>query len=243
MCSEALTRHVRADQLAGVRVVVISADPNSMDLDSDSVASSLQDLGCHVEHHYLDCRDIEEAAVSRRPNIVVVEGGDNLLMASQARRQLHAIPRFAGTPMLLVTTVARLPALDFRLGFDDFVLSPIVPAELYARIRQIDWRTADFGSDEGIKIGDLVIDIAGREVLLAGRTLVFPHQEFELLRFLARNRGRVYTREQLLDHVWGDDYRVGTRTVDIHVRRLRSKLGPAVGSLIVTVRNVGYKML
>jgi DNA-binding response OmpR family regulator len=121
------------------------------------------------------------------------------------------------------------------------VLMPIVPAELYARMRQVDWRTATFGSDELLKIDDLVIDIAGYEVRLGGRRIELTHQEFELLRYLGQHRGRVFTREALLERAWGYRYAGGTRTVDIHVRRVRAKLGEA-GSLIETVRNVGYKM-
>ena len=85
----------------------------------------------------------------------------------------------------MAITVARLSALDFSIGFDDFVLMPIVPAELYARLRQLDWKSATFGSDEVIKIDDLVIDIAGYEARIAGRRIDLTHQEFELLRFLA----------------------------------------------------------
>jgi DNA-binding response OmpR family regulator len=144
-------------------------------------------------------------------------------------------------PILIAVTVARLPSLDFSIGFDDFVLMPIVPAELYARMRQLDWKSATFGSDEVIKIDDLLIDIAGYEARIAGRRLDLTHQEFELLRFLAQHRGRVFTRQALLERAWGYAYAGGTRTVDIHVRRVRSKLGQA-GELIETVRNVGYKM-
>ncbi|NVB81297.1 MAG: response regulator transcription factor [Kofleriaceae bacterium] len=118
---------------------------------------------------------------------------------------------------------------------------PIVPAELYARLRQLDWKSATFGSDEVIKIDDLLIDIAGYEARIAGRRIDLTHQEFELLRFLAQHRGRVFTRQALLERAWGYQYAGGTRTVDIHVRRVRSKLG-VTGELIETVRNVGYKM-
>ena len=111
-----------------------------------------------------------------------------------------------------------------------------------ARVRQLDWRSATFGSDEVIKIGDLLIDIAGYEASWNGRKLGLTHQEFELLRFFAQNRGKVFTREQRLSKVWGYRYYGGSRTVDIHVRRVRAKLGPVAGGLIATVRNVGYKM-
>jgi len=121
-------------------------------------------------------------------------------------------------------------------------LKPVVPAELYTRLRQLDWRSATFGSDDLIKVESLVIDVAGYEARVEGRRLELTHQEFELQRFLAQNRGRVYSREQLLSKVWGYRYYGGSRTVDIHVRRLRSKLGAVAGGLIETVRNVGYKM-
>ena len=87
---------------------------------------------------------------------------------------------------LIAVTLPRLVALDFSVGFSDFVLMPIVPAELYARMRQVDWRTATFGSEEVLKIDDLVIDIAGYEVRIGGRRIELTHQEFELLRFLAQ---------------------------------------------------------
>jgi DNA-binding response OmpR family regulator len=125
---------------------------------------------------------------------------------------------------------------------NDFILMPLVPAELYARLRQLDWKTSTFGSEEVLKIEDLVIDVAGYEARLGGRRLELTHQEFELLRFLGQHRGRVFTRDQLLERVWGYQYAGGTRTVDIHVRRVRAKLGATAGGLIETVRNVGYKM-
>jgi DNA-binding response OmpR family regulator len=171
-----------------------------------------------------------------------VDAQDETGLAKIARRSLSIYEPLLETPTLLVTSLSRLSAIDFSMGFTDFVLSPILPAELYARLRQIDWRTAAFGSDEIVKIGDLVIDLAGYEVQLAGRQIEFTHQEFELLRFLAENRGRVYSREQLLQRVWGYEYGGGTRTVDIHVRRLRAKLDSNTAGMIVTVRNVGYKM-
>lgn len=190
-----------------------------------------------------DLGDLDEDELLRNaPAIVVVDAGDELIRANRCRRKIASYDALSETPTLLALTVPRLSALDFSAGFDDFVLRPIVPAELYARLRQLDWKTSAFGTDEVIKAGDLVIDMAGYEAHLAGRRLDFTHQEFELLRFLAQNRGRVFTREQLLQKVWGYKYAGGTRTVDIHVRRVRAKLGVRAGSLIETVRNVGYKM-
>src|SRR5690606_23444955 len=178
----------------------------------------------------LDLGDLDEEALMRRaPDIVVIDAGDELHRARGCLRKISASGLRSEVPTLLVTTVPRLSGMDFSLGFDDFVLSPIVPAELYARLRQLDWRMAAFGSEEVIKVGELVIDAAGYEARLGGRRLDFTHQEFELLKFLAHNRGRVYTRDQLLQKVWGYEYMGGTRTVDIHVRRIRAKLGASMG--------------
>jgi DNA-binding response OmpR family regulator len=201
------------------------------------------DLGCRVTACRFDLGDLDEEDLERRPpTIVLLDAGDELQRAVLARRKLDDVPPVADTPTLLVVTLPRLAGLDFSLGFDDFTLRPIVPAELYGRLRQLDWRTAAFGSEETIKIGDLVIDLAGYEVSVAGRRLDLTHQEFELLRFLAQNRGRVFTRDQLLQKVWGYQYAGGSRTVDIHVRRLRAKLGPVQSGIITTIRHVGYKM-
>ena len=222
---------------------MVSDEPASGPPDPESALAVLIDLGCPVTTCRFDLGDLDEEALTRQvPTLVVLDAGDELQRAVLARRRLDEIPPVADTPTLLVVGVPRLPALDFSLGFDDFLLRPIVPAELYARLRQLDWRTAAFGSEETIKIGELVIDLAGYEVTLGGRRLDLTHQEFELLRFLAQNRGRVFTRDQLLQKVWGYQYTGGTRTVDIHVRRLRAKLGPVQSGLITTIRHVGYKM-
>ncbi len=226
-----------------VRVVVLCAEPEAADRDPESISSILRDLGCDVRSGRFDAGDLSEEELWKRPaTIVVVDAGDELERAQRCVRKLGSFAPLAEVPLLLALTVARLPGLDFSTGVHDFVLKPVVPAELYARLRQIDWKNATFGSDEVIKVGDLVIDVAGYEAKLRGRRVDLTRQEFELLRFLAQNRGKVFTREQLLQKVWGYRYYGGSRTVDIHIRRVRAKLGAVVGGLIETVRNVGYKM-
>jgi DNA-binding response OmpR family regulator len=224
-----------------VRAVVICADPDTAG-QPGSVTAILGELGCRVTTGRFDLGglDLDELG-DRPPTVVIVEAGDDVPRAHKTIKRIRDEGPLVEVPTLVAVTVARLPALDFSIGFDDFLLMPIVPAELYARMRQLDWRTATFGSDEILKIDDLVIDIAGYEVRLAGRRVELTHQEFELLRYLAQHRGRVFTREALLERAWGYRYAGGTRTVDIHVRRVRSKLGEA-GNIIETVRNVGYKM-
>jgi DNA-binding response OmpR family regulator len=226
-----------------VRVVLLCAEPEGAPRDPESIASILGDLGCQVTLGRFDLGGLdEEDLLKRPPTIIVVDAGDELERGNRCLRAIGSCAPLAETPVLLAVTVPRLNAVDVSTGFDDFILRPVVPAELYARMRQLDWKTATFGSEEVIKAGELVIDVAGYEVHLRGRRVDFTHQEFELLRFLAQNRGRVFTREQLLQKVWGYQYGGGTRTVDIHVRRVRAKLGAVAGSLIETVRNVGYKM-
>lgn len=224
-----------------VRVIVICAEPERGD-EPGTVAGLLTDLGCRATLGRFDLGGLDLDAIAQQPpTVVIVEAADDVGRAHKSIKRMRDEGPLVEVPILIAVTVARLPALDFSIGFDDFVLMPVVPAELYGRMRQLDWRTATFGSDEVLKIDDLVIDIPGYEVKLGGRRVELTHQEFELLRFLGQHRGRVFTREALLERAWGYRYAGGTRTVDIHVRRVRSKLGDA-GMLIETVRNVGYKM-
>ena len=221
---------------------MICADPERAVREPGSCATLLVELGGRVSLGRFDLGGLDyDELAAHPPEVVVVEAGDDLVRAQKAIQKIRDGGPLLEVPVLVAVTVARLPALDFSIGFDDFVLMPLVPAELYGRMRQLDWKSATFDSDEVIKIDDLVIDIAGYEARIAGRRIDLTHQEFELLRFLAQHRGRVFTRQALLERAWGYQYAGGTRTVDIHVRRVRSKLGNA-GELIETVRNVGYKM-
>ena len=226
-----------------MRALVICVEPAGSRDDRTSIAAHLTDLGGAITLARFDLGDLDERAVAAAPpTVVVIDAGDDVPRALRTVKKLRSGGSLAEVPILIALPLARLPGLDLSAGFDDFVLTPLVPAELYARVRQLDWRAAAFGSDELVKIDELVIDLAGHEARLAGGKLGLTHQEFELLAFLAQHRGRAFTRDQLLERVWGDAYTGGTRTVDIHVRRLRAKLGPTAGELIETVRNLGYKL-
>lgn len=235
-------------QALAMRALVLCADPGTTGSDPESALSILQDLGCRVIASRFDLADLDVESIAQHPPmIVVVEARDHVVLATQACSLLSGFPSLAHTPTLLVTSLARLATVKLTQGFDDFIITPIVPTELYARMRQLDWKAAAFGSDEIVKLGMLVINVAAHEVHVGARKIEFTHQEFELLRFLAQNRGRVYSREQLLEQVWGYEYDGGPRTVDIHVRRVRAKLGGvsagvSMAGLIVTVRGVGYKV-
>ncbi len=150
-------------------------------------------------------------------------------------------------PLLLVTTEGGLTAVTAEWGFDDVVLDTAGPAEVEARLRLSIGRlagAAGIDDDLGeIRRGDVTIDEATYTAKVRGRVLDLTFKEFELLKFLAQHPGRVFTRAQLLQEVWGYDYYGGTRTVDVHVRRLRAKLGTEHDMLIGTVRNVGYRFV
>src|SRR5262249_42524998 len=131
-------------------------------------------------------------------------------------------------------------------GVDDVLLDGSGPAEVEARLRLAIGRVKAAEEDElppEIRAGDVVIDEAAYTARVRGRVLDLTYKEFELLKHLAQHPGRVFTRAQLLQEVWGYDYYGGTRTVDVHVRRLRAKLGPEHEALIGTVRNVGYRFV
>jgi DNA-binding response OmpR family regulator len=148
--------------------------------------------------------------------------------------------------MILITTEGGLSATSADWGFDDVILDSAGPAEVDARIRVAIGKLealriqADPTSGE-IKSGDVIIDEKSYTAKIKGRALDLTYKEFELLKYLAQHPGRVFTRSQLLQEIWGYDYFGGTRTVDVHIRRLRSKLGTEFEAIIGTVRNVGYR--
>jgi DNA-binding response OmpR family regulator len=229
-----------------VRILLVTQTPEHAANEPESPAAALRDLGCDVRALGFDLGG-EEGGLdeddlgAHPPQVVLLDARERLETAYSCLKTLRDLPPLASTPSMIAVSLSRIASLDMRAA-DDFVLVPVVPAELYARLRQLDWRFAAFSADERLKIGDLHIDLAGYEAHLRDRKLELTHQEFELLKYLAQHRGKVWTREQLLSKVWGYRYFGGTRTVDIHVRRLRAKLGSPADGMIETVRNVGYKM-
>jgi DNA-binding response OmpR family regulator len=148
-------------------------------------------------------------------------------------------------PLLAVVTEGGLAAVTAEWGADDVILHTAGPAEVEARLRLAIGRKATLApaAPDEIRSGDLSIDEATYTARLRSRALDLTFKEFELLKFLAQHPGRVFTRAHLLQEVWGYDYFGGTRTVDVHVRRLRAKLGTEHEALIGTVRNVGYRFV
>jgi DNA-binding response OmpR family regulator len=171
-------------------------------------------------------------------DLIFVDARQDLASA----KSLCKILRTTGlnVPLMLILTEGGLTAVSPDWGVDDVVLETAGPAEVDARIRLVIGRSVEDKSSTKIQASGVVIDEASYSAKVHGRPLDLTFKEFELLRFLATHPSRVFTREQLLSEVWGYDYFGGTRTVDVHVRRLRAKLGD-LESLIGTVRNVGYR--
>jgi DNA-binding response OmpR family regulator len=150
------------------------------------------------------------------------------------------------TPIVVITTEGGLSAINADWQIADVILDTAGPAEVDARIRIVIGKDAltqlaKNPSLKEIRSGEVVIDEDSYTAKIKGRTLDLTFKEFELLKYLAQHPGRVFSRSQLLQEIWGYDYFGGTRTVDVHIRRLRSKLGPEFESVIDTVRNVGYR--
>lgn len=174
--------------------------------------------------------------------LVLVDARDNLAGARDLCRMLSS--GGAAVPVVAIVNEGGLVVVNGEWGADDVLLPTAGPAEIDARIRLRTTRRSGEPSASGpITVGDLVIEEETYTARLRGRALELTYKEFELLKHLAMHAGRVFTRVQLLQEVWGYDFFGGTRTVDVHIRRLRAKLGPEHEAMIGTVRSVGYKFV
>jgi DNA-binding response OmpR family regulator len=145
-------------------------------------------------------------------------------------------------PLLLVVAAFQLTELELREDlFDDFCVIPWQPREIEARIARLFWRTGRGSRPELVEYGSLILNLETYQAAVGRRPLDLTYMEYELLKFLATHPGKVFTRETLLSRVWGYEYYGGARTVDVHIRRLRAKLGEEHAHLISTVRSVGYR--
>jgi DNA-binding response OmpR family regulator len=169
----------------------------------------------------LDLRDIPPAAF-------------NILSASYTEQ---------GVVLVVLVPEEQMDRITVDLPVDDFLVLPVAAAELARRIERALWRRHGIDSENFVRCGVLTLDLSNYRVTVAGDPLVLTFKEYELLRFLAMNAGRVFTREQLLNRVWGYDYFGGARTVDVHIRRIRSKIEIHGHMFIETVRNVGYRLV
>jgi DNA-binding response OmpR family regulator len=222
-------------------VLVVGHGPS---LESETGAATLlRQLGAEVRtldlwEDFARVLDGDDGAAA--PRAIVFEAGERPDLAVASLRAARREARLKDVPALIQLPTRQVARLEPSSGFDDFIVAPYDPVELYARIRALEWRRSEFSTEERLKMGPLVIDRAAHEVTLEGRRVALTAKEFALLAYMAANRGRVFSRDVLLARVWGARYEGGARTVDIHVRRLRAKLGD--GLPLETMRGAGYKL-
>ena len=196
---------------------------------------SRRGYGCSV---VAEGADVLRQVAEKTPDLVLISADDGARIAELARD----IKRGIGRPVVALLGRDALSGIEGHLqDLDDFVACPFDAAELDLRVRRLLRRNNAADSSEQINCGDLRIDLARCEVSVSGRQVVLTFKEYELLKYLMSNQGRVCTRETLLDRVWGYDYYGGDRTVDVHIRRLRSKIEDAGHTFVETVRNIGYR--
>lgn len=208
-------------------------------LSDDTVDSAIPALGLLAHAVSTGKPDATSVTSAADSDAVIVDARQEMAAARTLCRLLSGA---VDAPVAALVSEGGLVAVNAEWGIQDLLLPTIGPAELDARLRLL---AAHGGAEEEertlLQLGDLVIDEETYVARIKGKPLDLTYKEFELLKYLAGHVGRVFTREQLLQEVWGYDFFGGTRTVDVHVRRLRAKLGSDNEALIGTVRNVGYK--
>lgn len=213
--------------------------------DSGGVAQVLPALALLQHHVTVSPMTTSGLAAQAEADVLLVDGRLDLVSARSLCRTAGADGVLAGAiPVLLVLSEGGFTAVSTSWGADDLIVSSAGPAEIEARLRLLVGRAAPSATtrvDGEIRSGDVVIDPEAYTARVDGRLLDLTFREFELLKHLAANPRTVHTRDHLLQEVWGYDYFGGTRTVDVHVRRLRAKLGAEHDQLISTIRNVGYR--
>jgi DNA-binding response OmpR family regulator len=217
------------------RILIIAGEGQSL----NGIHSGLVQRGftCSVASTH---KDIMEQVGEQVPDLIILEikgkGGSGMAELPQKIKKGKQLPVIA----LIDRQIIDRPDISLE-AIDDFVIEPGDVSEIALRIKRLLDRTGNIESSEVIRCGDLVIDPAKYEVYIGGRRIELTFKEYELLRFIASHPGRVYTRDALLNKVWGYDYFGGDRTVDVHIRRLRSKIEGLGHTYIETVRNIGYR--
>jgi DNA-binding response OmpR family regulator len=203
-------------------------------------------LGESLERNGLVCSVVpcnngfKESAARQLPDLLLVEMGGNM-PDSETQGLIQRLKQKRHLPVMELIPREMLNSVNGYLDADDFLISPYDTKELVLRINRLLHKIKSKDSDEIIKCDGLTIDLARCEVTVEGVVMELTFKEYELLKLLAGHPGRVYTREALLDKIWGYDYYGGDRTVDVHIRRLRSKIEDSNHTFIETVRNIGYR--
>lgn len=222
-----------------MRVLVVSDDERS-------IAGARRELTL-ANHQVLwsptDSDSLVRALSQMAPEVLVIDLPGSGPGARTVRQRLEIELGIPPMPTFLLIHKEGLEEFDLTWGADDFVVVPGAEGELAVRIKLLFWTHSRVKEEGSIEFGDLVIDFANYEVRVADQAIDLTFKEFELFKYLVTHRTRVHTRESLLARVWGYDYFGGTRTVDVHVRRIRAKLGTEHEDVISTVRGVGYRFV
>jgi DNA-binding response OmpR family regulator len=176
------------------------------------------------------------------PDLLLIDATGDTDAAAGATRRLSLAWEIGLPPIIVVVDDGTLGSFRFESGADDFVVASASSQEISARLALVARRAGHGDEATVLKVGDVIVNPDNYQVYVRGRPLDLTYKEFELLKFLAQRPGRVCDRDLLLREVWGYDYYGGTRTVDVHIRRLRAKLGAEHEALIETIRNVGYRL-
>lgn len=197
---------------------------------SEELAKALLDAGIHS----MPVGEISPDLPGESAALVVELGNEPL----RRLRQLESVANESAVPVLVVIDDDQISLLAAAVGVSDFLTRPLIATELQLRLHRL---THAAGTDDIHHFKDLELNLLTYQATLASKPIDLTYMEYELLRFFVEHQGRVWTREQLLSRVWGYEYYGGARTVDVHVRRLRAKLGEERASWITTVRSVGYR--
>lgn len=184
-----------------------------------------------------------EELVPIHPEIILIDATGDLPSAEEATRRLALAWEIGLPPIIVIVDQEGVARFRFEVGVDDFLVTTASVGEISARLALVSRRSGQSDEAAVLKVGDLTVNPENYQVYVRGRPLDLTYKEFELLKFLAQRPGRVCDRDLLLREVWGYDYYGGTRTVDVHIRRLRAKLGVEHETLIETIRNVGYRLV
>ena len=210
---------------------------------SDSLEYNFKNAGFKVSMSLEGNKAISLATGKNNPDLVILDLMLPDISGLDVCKEIRSNPVSKNTPILMLTAkgeeVDRI--LGFELGADDYLVKPFSLRELTLRVAALLKRNVPVESDENIILGDLNIDLAAHRVFLETNEVTLTAKEFDLLVHLARHNGRVQTRDYLLEQIWGYSSDVTTRTVDTHIKRLRSKIG-SFGNLIETVRSIGYRL-
>ena len=220
-------------------ILVLSQDEDY----KSTIISLLQEDG-YIVHPSDSVEDTLEQFYSKTLDVIIVDIASWPEEGISVYKSLRQSLGTKDISTIIIVPVKLVNSIEFSLAFDDFIIRESEnPQEVSLRIKQLLWRHSRLDTENIIRVRDVMLDLNSYEVSIKGKRIYLTYKEYELLKFLVLNRGRVFTREVLLDRVWGYDNYAGTRTVDIHIQRLRTKLGEKSNTYIQTVRNVGYSFI